>query len=123
MAFARRRRSGKFKKLKHSFCKLADEAHAVDPRLYSHTFCPQPGREHTVCWARAMTELTDDQVAGICLHELGHYMAGPGDPEESEYDAEKAADVAVFLEFGVEMAYKGDNLIQSVDYRKLMRRK
>lgn len=114
MRFARRKSGYRFPGLKHSFCRVCDEAHEKDPRLYSHSFC----KRDTICWARAMGELPPEVLAGICLHELGHQIVGPM-PEADDFDAEKAADLAVFHNMGVEIDYVTPELIQYVDMELL----
>jgi len=99
----------------HRFCPEVEKAHLKKKRVYAHTF--HDGKN--VCWCQdAMTDLNPNQLAGICLHEYGHLLAGN---RKSGYEAEKAADLVLMERFGIEMSYRGKNLIQWVNFKKVMR--
>jgi len=104
--------------IKHEFCGVCDDRHKQDSRLFSHSF---HRRDNVICWARnAFRELSHAQIAGICLHEIGHQMTGPM-PGATEYESEKAADLAVLREFGIEIIYAKPRLIQTVDLDQIQK--
>jgi len=127
MAFAARKVS-KLKRVKHRFCPLADMEHNLHRRQYAHTYCNDPKltpeekelvkRRQLVCWAHAMKSLPAHRVAGICLHEIGHLLAGPHD-QDSRFTQEMAADVAVLGALGVEIKYIGKNNDNAIDLRQI----
>lgn len=108
------------RRVHHVYCDLADEAHAAERRLYAHAFCEcQP--ENTICWARASSKLKPNTMAGLCIHEFGHLIAGD---KLNEAAAEKAADLAaqdLLDPFGLELRYRGITLLQWVDFGRLLR--
>lgn len=103
--------------LTHKFCGVCDAAHDKDSRLFSHSYC----RQDTICWAHdAFRELSHAQIAGICLHEIGHQMTGPM-PGATEYESEKAADLEILEEFGIEIIYAKPRLIQTVELEQIQK--
>ncbi len=115
-----RRRVGGLKNVHHHFCPEAEEAHKADRRLYAHSHDDifGPG---AVCWSRAIMRLMPNTVAGICLHEFGHILAGN---VANEAEAERAADLAiqgVLDKYGIQLRYRGKSLLQWVDFGKLLR--
>jgi hypothetical protein len=57
--------------VKVAFCPLADRHHAQKWRQFAHT----NHRVYTVCFSRASEfDLTDEEVLGMCAHELGHIV-------------------------------------------------
>ena len=109
----------RLRQVTHQFCRDADADHAGDSRTYAHTWA-HGDDDLSICWARAFAELSDDQICGICLHEYGHILAGPM-RDASDFDAELGADVAILKGYGVEIAYCGDEMIQEVDYNRILR--
>jgi hypothetical protein len=111
----------KLKLVRHAYCEEADSIHLKDKRVYAHSFHPR-GDPNTICWARTVSRLAPNSLAGVCLHEFGHLIAGDLQNEEA---AEKAADLAIqdLLDpLGLEMRYRGRTLIQWVDFGKMLRR-
>ena len=96
--------------IKHRWCGVCDEDHAKEYRRFAHHVC----FSDMICWAFAARELAPEFQAGICLHEYGHVLAG-GDPGESDFEAEQAADRAVYEKLGIEISYVGPAEIQWVD--------
>jgi hypothetical protein len=129
MAFAAKK-VPKLKHVQHRFCALADMEHRLHKRQFAHTYCNDPKltpaekklvkNRQLVCWARAMMSLPAHRVAGICLHELGHLLAGPME-RSSRFAQEMGADVAVLSELGVEIKYLGCHNDNAVDLKQLER--
>lgn len=104
----------------HCFCEEADEAHEADRRLYAHAF-HHGSKSDTICWARAMSKLMPNTVAGICLHEFGHILAGNcNDEARAEREADLAAQ-AVLDPYNLKLRYRGKTWLQWVDFGKLLR--
>jgi hypothetical protein len=80
----------------HRYCPLADEAHGADRRLYAHTF-HRGVDEDTICWARAADRLKPNTLeADIAIQDVL-------DP------------------YHVQLRYRGRNLVQWVDFPRLLR--
>ena len=59
-------------KIEPQFCKEADKLHRKEWRLFAH----QGHRKGKICFAKAAErDLTDEEIAGISAHELGHAVA------------------------------------------------
>jgi hypothetical protein len=63
-------------------------------------------------------DLEPNTLAGVCLHEYGHLLAGN---HENEEEAEAAADILLLVRFDIKMQYRGKNLLQWVDLGKVMK--
>lgn len=104
----------------HRYCAEADRMHQEDRRLYAHVFC-EDAPPWTICWARSSDELAPNSLAGVCLHEFGHLLAGNC---ADSVRAEEKADLAiqeVLDSFHVKLTYRGSNLLQWVDFGKLLK--
>ena len=100
-------------KIRHRWCMVCDSAHEKDSRAYCHVGCT----DGAICWAHAMAKLPVNYVAGICLHEMSHLLAGwKGD---NEFDDEADADTKMLEVFGVEIEYRGEDEIEWVDVELL----
>ena len=100
-------------RVRHIFCSLCDSEHRKRKRLYAHSF----HEKDMVCWAQAAMRLPANNLAGICLHELGHHLAGD---RKDEYEAEKAADTAVLNRLGIEIEYRKPGLVQWVNWKEIV---
>jgi hypothetical protein len=85
------------------WCKIAEEDHKKERRVYAHTF----HRKNTICVCRDFGELPDQHFVAILAHEIGHLLAGPK-------RSENAVNKEVYKKFGVRIIYLqtpyGDNL-------------
>jgi hypothetical protein len=116
--------------VRHRFCPLCEMEHRLHKRQFAHTYCNDPKltaeekelvkARRLVCWSRAMKSLPAHRVAGICLHELGHLIAGPMDNYD-RFAQEMGADVAVLTAFDVEIKYVGKDNNNAIDLRQLER--
>lgn len=116
-----RRTQPRLKFVSHGYCVKADEAHKADRRLYAHTH-HHKDFPWVICWAQAVNRLQPNTVAGICIHEFGHLLAGN---RRSEEDAEMAADVAaqaLLDPLGVQLRYRGVTVLQWVNFTKMLQR-
>lgn len=96
--------------IRHHWCPVCDEGHAQEYRHFAHYVC----QADVICWAMAVKDLAPEFAAGVCLHEYGHVLdaARRG---ESDFEAERRADRAVFEQLGIEIGYVGPNGIQYVN--------
>lgn len=95
------------------FCKQADEEHRRSKRQYAHTY----HHDFTICFARAIKNLTPAQFAAILAHEIGHLLAGL-----DHADVERAANRAANEYFGIKILYrdsKNGKRLQTVSRRDL----
>jgi hypothetical protein len=78
------------KKVRPTFCKLADDYHRGKWRFFAHSGHLDV---YTVCFAAASErELTDGEILGISAHELGHVVAiVDGYPEHEHTEVRSAA--------------------------------
>jgi len=85
----------KMNSIRVELCKQADDEHRASIRQYAHTH----HHDNVICFARAATNLTDNQFWAIMAHEIGHLIAGY---EGSESDANRAANQF----FGIKIRYR-----------------
>ena len=100
--------------VEHRFSDEMDREHEREPRHYAQAVTAK----NVILWSRAIEDLDDDHLAGICLHEFGHIL-NPLDGG-TQGDQEMAADTAVLKQFGVPIQYKGPKELQWVDYGKVI---
>jgi hypothetical protein len=108
-------------KLGIQHCKLADEDHAKDDRVYAHVGC----ESGMICISAAMAQdfsggkLSVHNVKGILLHEIGHilhkkYHKHMLDLLEPTEDPEVCADSTIYTIFKIRIFYD-QKKIQWVD--------
>lgn len=80
-------------------CVAANAEHAQSFRQHAHTFCVD---DTSICVARAIENLPDENIVGLLWHEFGHLIGGPK-------STEKAADGYIWKNFGVKIRYDRNN--------------
>lgn len=121
----RRRVLAKYDGLPHikvAYCWIADRDHEKRKRQYAHW-----GHiKNTICVARAIDNLPDDNKRGIFLHEFGHVLDDYFDPEtnaeermadriDSIEDDEDRADEFVARLIKAKIEYDDDDVQREVD--------
>lgn len=101
-------------------CDEADRKHRQRWRWFFHTNCKG---KLTVCFARAAEkELTDAELMGLELHELGHIVAGHTNPPGTPDDMQMEADVAMVKALRLKTYTYNNRELESVDPMEIARK-
>jgi len=87
-------------------CKTIDEQRKVPGLSGRRSFMHVGDVPGAVCAHPAAKKLSDAQLIGLFLHELGHLATGSGDAQ---------ADAWVFTALGIPIEYRGKLMLEWVD--------